>query len=208
MTPARTSPGSLVLVHGAGSGPWVFDGWAESFPGVRVAAVDLHRGLEVSRASLDDYIENVVVATADLSPPIALCGWSMGGLVVLQAALELLPHSVILLEASPPAEIQGFRLDASVTDGVFDPEAVYGPFPQGIRARPESSRARAQRRQGVSIPSLPCPSLIIYGDSFPSERGVLLARLYGSDTLAFPGLDHWDLVLHPRVRTAIAKWLV
>ena len=172
-----------------------------------MAAVDLHRGLDVSRASLDDYIENVVVATADLSPPIALCGWSMGGLVVLQAALELLPHSVILLEASAPAEIQGFRLDASVTDGVFDPEAVYGPFPEGIRSRPESSRARAQRRQGVSIPSLPCPSLIVYGDSFPSERGILLARLYGSDTLAFPGLDHWGLVLHPRVRTAIAKWL-
>jgi pimeloyl-ACP methyl ester carboxylesterase len=207
VTPPRTSPGSLVLVHGAGSGPWVFDGWAESFPGIRVAAVDLHRGLDVSRASLDDYTDNVVVATADLSPPVALCGWSMGGLVVLQAALDLSPHSVVLLEASAPAEIQGFNRDASVTDGVFDPEAVYGTFPDGIRARPESSRARAQRKRGISVPSLPCPSLVVYGDSFPTERGILLARLYGSETLAFPGLDHWDLVLDPRVRTAIANWV-
>lgn len=143
-----------MLVHGAGSGPWVFDGWAESFPGIRVAAVDLHRGLDVSRASLDDNTDNLVVAAADLSPPIALCGWSRGDLVVLQAALDLVPDSVILLEASAPAEIQGFHPDASVTDGVFDPEEVYGTFPDGVRARPESSRARAQRKRGISIPRL------------------------------------------------------
>lgn len=207
MTPPRTSPHSLALVHGAGSGPWIFDGWAERFPGIRVVAVDLHRGLDVSRASLEDYARNVVVATADLSRPMALCGWSMGGLVVLLAALELSPHSVVLLEASAPAEVQGFNPHVGVTDGAFDPEAVYGAFPEGIRARPESSRARAQRKRGISIPNLPCPSLVVYGDSFPTERGIVLSRRYGSETIAFPGLDHWDLVLDPRVRTAIADWL-
>lgn len=199
--------GSLVLVHGAGSGPWVFDGWAESFPGMIVATVDLHRGLDVGRAAHEDYAANLVAAAADLSPPVALCGWSMGGLVVLQATLELLPDRVILVEASPPAEVQGFNPGASITDGVFDPEAVYGAFPPGMRSRPESLRARGQRKRGISIPSLPCPSLVVYGDSFPTERGSLLARLYDSDTLAFPGLDHWDLVLDPRARTAIATWL-
>ena len=207
MTPPRTSLRSLVLVHGAGSGPWVFDGWAESFPGIRVVAVDLHQGLDVSRASLEDYARNVVVATADLPRPMALCGWSMGGLVVLLAALELAPHSVILLEASAPAEVQGFNPHLGVTDGAFDPEAVYGAFPDGIRARRESARARAQRKRGISIPNLPCPSVVVYGDSFPTERGMLLARRYGSETLAFPGLDHWDLVLDPRVRTAVADWV-
>jgi pimeloyl-ACP methyl ester carboxylesterase len=172
-----------------------------------VVAVDLHGGLDVARASLDDYTAAVIAAAAGLPEPIALCGWSMGGLVVLRAALPLTPACVVLLEASPPAEIQGVDPDVCVTDGVFDPEAVYGPFPAGMRARPESSRARRERRRGISVPGLPCPSLVVHGDEFPTERGALLARLYGSETLAFPGLDHWDLVLDPRVRFAVARWL-
>ena len=44
-----------MLVHGAGSGPEVFEGWAESFPGVTVAVVDLQEGLDVAHASHVDY---------------------------------------------------------------------------------------------------------------------------------------------------------
>lgn len=198
---------SLLLVHGAGSGPWVFDGWAESFPRLEVAAVDLHRGLDVSRASQLDYADSVVAAAAELPPPVALCGWSMGGLVVLQAAVGIAPECVVLLEASAPAEVQGFNPDVLVTNGLFHPETVYGAFPDGICARPESVRARAERKRGISIPRLPCRSLVVYGDDFPAERGTALARHFGSETLAFPGLDHWGLVLDPRVRAAIAGWL-
>src|ERR1700678_2243016 len=95
-------PASLVLVHGAGSGPWVFDGWADAFPSLAVVAVDLQSGLDVAEASMDDYARNVVTAARQLPPPVALCGWSMGGLVVLQAAHEVRPHRVVLIEASPP----------------------------------------------------------------------------------------------------------
>lgn len=31
--------------------------------------------------------------------------------------------------------------------------------------------------------------------------------VYHSDQISFPGLDHWDLVLDPRVRAAVAEWL-
>src|SRR5262249_27206778 len=41
---------SLVLVHGAGSGPWVFDGWPSHFPGIQTVAVDLQDGLAVEHA--------------------------------------------------------------------------------------------------------------------------------------------------------------
>lgn len=203
----RRPPASLVLVHGAGSGPWVYDGWAESFVGVGVEALDLHEGLDVGRATHDDYARAVVAAAGKAPEPVALCGWSMGGLVVLHAATSLHPHSVVLLEASAPAEVQGFHPEAEVADGSFDPEVVYGTFPDGMRARPESSRARAERKRGISVPSLPCRSLVVYGDDFPEERGVRLARLYGSDERRFPGLDHWGLVLDPRVRAAVAEWL-
>lgn len=41
----------------------------------------------------------------------------MGGLVVLQAANNTRPHSVILIEASPPGEVQGFNPEAKITGG-------------------------------------------------------------------------------------------
>ncbi len=132
-------PASLLLVHGAGSGPWVYEEWADNFPSLRVSAVDLHERLEVSTASMADYAERIVDAARALPQPVSLCGWSMGGLVVLLAAARAQAHSVILIEASPPGEVQGFNGDAEVTQGRFDPEAVYGPFPADVPARPESS---------------------------------------------------------------------
>jgi dienelactone hydrolase len=185
----------------------VYEGWAESFPRIGVVAIDLQQSLDVAVASHDDYASNVVAAAASLPAPVALCGWSMGGLVVLQASLRMQPHSVILLEASAPAEVQGFNAETEVGDGTFDPEVVYGRFPEGMPARPESSRARAERKRGISVPSLPCPSLVVYGDDFREERGTALVSLYGSDGLDFPGAHHWDLVRDPKIRTAVAVWL-
>jgi pimeloyl-ACP methyl ester carboxylesterase len=100
----QTFPASLILVHGAGSGPWVFQGWESSFPGLSVVAVDLHAGLLVSTASMRDYTDNIIAAAEGLPRPIALCGWSMGGLAALQAAGDLQPHSMVLIEPSPPGE--------------------------------------------------------------------------------------------------------
>src|SRR5919202_6474349 len=114
------APSSLLLIHGAGSGPWVFDDWLGSFPSMRVAAVDLLEGLDVASASMSDYAERVVAAAPALPKPVALCGWSMGGLVALQAAACVRPHSVILIEASPPAEVQGFDAAVAVGAGTFD----------------------------------------------------------------------------------------
>jgi hypothetical protein len=123
-------PASLLLVHGAGSGPRIYDGWADEFPSMRVAAVDLHGSLD-----------------------------------------------------------------------------VYGRFPSGIRSRPESSLARAERKRGISVPALPWPALVIYGDEFRDERGTALVRLYRAEGRYFGGLDHWGLVLDRRVRRAVAEFL-
>lgn len=195
-----------MLVHGAGSGPYVYDGWPASFPGVELIAVDLQEGIDVGRASHDDYAQRVGEATEGARRPVALCGWSMGGLVVLQSAERVRPEAVVLLEASPPGEVQGFQ-EVEIDEGAFDPEAVYGAFPPGMPARPESLRARGERKRGISVPALSCPSLVVYGDDFPDDRGRALASLYGSDERAFPGLDHWDLVLAPEVRQSVAQWL-
>ncbi len=204
---AHTPPAALLLVHGAGSGPWIWRDWPPSFPGTTAHAIDLHAGLDVARASHADYAASLVSAAATLPQPLALCGWSMGGLVVMQASAAADAHGVILIEASPPLEIQGGDTTIQPRPGTFDPEEAYGPFPNGERARPESSLARAERKRGTSVPSLPCPSLVIYGDEFREERGLSIARRYQSAELYFPGLNHWQLITDGRVRQAVAAFL-
>ena len=200
------SPAALLLVHGAGSGPWIFDSWRSHFDGA-VAACDLQADADPARASMVDYAGAVIAAARSLPRPLALCGWSMGGLVALLAADVVRPGALVLLEPSPPAEIQGADASIELTTGLFDPEVAYGAFPDGIRVRPESSLARAERKRGISVPSIACPSLVVYGDEFRVQRGTAVAALYGSDELDFPGLTHWDLVLRTEVPDSLARWL-
>jgi pimeloyl-ACP methyl ester carboxylesterase len=194
-------------VHGAGSDPSIYAEWPASFPSVDVHAIDLQLGLNVRYASHAHYADRVVTAARQLPGPVSLCGWSMGGLAVLQAAARMNPHTVVLIDTSPPAEVQGFNPTFVPEPGSFDPEEVYGAFPEGVAARRESAFARAERKRGISVASLPCPSLVVFGREFAEERGAAVARLYGSDELAFPELDHWDLIRCPAVRSAIALWL-
>jgi len=77
---------TILLVHGAGSGPWIFSDWPAHFPHLTVEAVDLQANLDVNRASMADYAGAVVTAAKRLPQPVSLCGWSMGGLVALQAS--------------------------------------------------------------------------------------------------------------------------
>jgi pimeloyl-ACP methyl ester carboxylesterase len=183
----------------------VFDGWAAAFPDLEVEAVDLMAGLNVAEAAMSNYAAVIVRAAEWLPRPVALCGWSSGGLAAMMAARQAEADFLILLESSPPGEVQGFDESVPLRTGTFDPEATYGAFPPGMRARPESLLARAERKRGVSVPELPCPALVVYGDAFPEERGRALAALYGAEELALPGLDHWDLVLDETVRDYLSR---
>ena len=192
-------------MHGSGSGPWIFAGWADAFPDTRVVAPDLHEGLDVAHASMSDFADAILRAARDLPRPLALCGWSSGGLAAMMAARQAEADLLILLESSPPGEVQGFDESVPLRTGTFDPEETYGAFPPGMRARPESLLARTERKRGVPVPSLPCPALVLYGDDFPEERGRALAAYYGAEELAFTGLDHWGLVLDGRVRDYLSR---
>jgi pimeloyl-ACP methyl ester carboxylesterase len=196
---------SLVLVHGAGSGPWVFDSWAPP-DGIETVAVDLQRGLDVATASMDDYARVLVRDCEALAGPLALCGWSMGGLVAMMAVRYVRPRALVLIEPSAPAEVQG-TADVLEASGTFDPEAVYGTFPSRVAARPESERARADRKRGISVPSLPERSLVVFGDEFEHERGHALAAHYGVDSAHFPGLSHWDLLLSRKAQERVFAYV-
>jgi pimeloyl-ACP methyl ester carboxylesterase len=197
----------VVLIHGAGSGPWVFDGWEPTFAGLHLEAVDLHAGLNVAEAAMSNYASAVARAVDGLPRPVVLCGWSMGGLAAMLAARQAGAERLVALEPSPPGEVQGFDPGLPLETGTFDPEETYGPFPRGVPARPESRLARSERKRGVSVDTLPCPALVVYGDEFADERGRSVARLYGAEERFFPGLDHWGLVLDGRVPAAVADWL-
>ena len=178
----------------------MFEDWPAAFPALEIEAVDLQAGLNVGEAAMSNYAAGIVRAAERLPRPVALCGWSSGGLAAMLAARQAEADFLILLESSPTAEVQGFDESVPLRPGTFDPEETYGAFPPGMRARPESLLARAERKRGVSVPELPCPALVVYGDEFPEERGHALAAHYGAEKLAFPGLDHWGLVLDGRVR--------
>ena len=203
MTAARAGARSLLLVHGAGSGPWVFDGWPACFPPtLRLATVDLHEGLDPAHATMAQYADAIARAAGGLDRPLVVVAWSMGGLAAMMAADSA--DALVLLEASAPAEVQGTHRDVRPAPGVFDPEAEYGAFPAGVRARPESSLARAERKRGISVPELRPPTLVVYGDEYAEERGRRLVARYGAHELALPGKTHWDLVRDPESVRAIA----
>ena len=194
-------------VHGAGSGPWVFDGWSESFPDLEIAAPDLQEGCDVARATMEDYANRVVEAGDALTRPTALCGWSMGGLVAMMAASALKPEFLILIEASAPSEVQGTNEDVEPSSGAFDSEQAYGAFPPSVRSRAESQYARDERKRGISVSVLPSRTLVIAGKEFPEDRGRRLAAFYGVELAEFPTLDHWELIRAPSVRNAIRRFI-
>lgn len=204
MSPARGGARSLLLVHGAGSGPWVFDRWPAHFPpALRLETVDLQDGLDPAHASMAQYADAVARAAQRLEHPVVVVAWSMGGLAAMMAADSA--DALVLLEASAPAEVQGVHRDVRPAPGVFDPEAEYGAFPDGVRARPESSLARAERKRGISVPEIACPVLVVYGDEFADERGRRLVERYGARKVALPGKSHWDLVRDPDAIRAVAR---
>lgn len=188
-----------MLVHGAGSGPWVFDGWQGE-------AVDLHAGLNVAAASMLNY---EAVVTGDgllMRRPLCVVGWSMGGLAAMMACHRLDPDAVVLLEPSPPGEVQGFDASIALEEGTYDPHDAYGGFPAGVASRPESRLARCERKRGVSVPGLACRTLVIYGDEHGAERGPPVAARYGAEELYLADASHWDLVLGKKAADAVVQW--
>jgi len=110
---------SLLFVHGAASGAWVWDTWRRQLAllGWQVNILDL-RGhghsmpADLATVTLEDYVADVASVTVQIERaqgvhPI-VGGWSMGGMVAMMYAVQH-PETpaLVLLEPSPPLETGG-----------------------------------------------------------------------------------------------------
>jgi pimeloyl-ACP methyl ester carboxylesterase len=137
----------LVLVHGATSGPWVFEGWLPYLSAFDVRVPDLQAGLDLAAASMSDYAGRVVEEVGE--DGALLCGWSMGGLVAMLAAQRQQLGALVLLEPSQPRQLG--RSDPSVTpvEGTTTPSRCTGR----CQPAPATGQNRCSRSASASAAS-------------------------------------------------------
>lgn len=136
-----------------------------------------------------------------------LCGWSMGGLVAWMVAARRTVAGLVLIEASLPGEIKGFRDDPPLRPGLVKVESVYGARDDGVVPRSDSMWAVIERARGISAGPVDCPVLVVGGHDFAKERAHPAAEHLGADLIEFPDLHHVALLHDARVLSSIAAWL-
>ena len=177
-------------------------------------APDTGEATDLSTTSMRDYAEDVESLVNGLGRPPALIGWSMGGLVAMIVAASGRVSACVSLEGSPPVQ----RIDPSVElrEGEFGAEE-YGIKSRDPREQPtmpdldteertialeslsrESRLARDERKRGIVIGALPCPLLVVTGESADSKAGRYEAPWLDADSLSVEGSSHWGLVLNRR----------
>ena len=224
----------VVLVHGAANaaGVWLF--WQRELAarGWTSHAVDLRgHGLapgDLSRATMQDYAEDVGIVISALNDPPVVMGWSMGGLVAIMVAAGGGAAACVALAPSAPARTRD--ADAPLRHGIFGPEE-FGITGRDLADQPampdldreerdvalqavanESRLARDERKAGIVVESLPCPLLIVTG----TEDREWPRKAYeglGLDArhVEVESASHWGLVLSRRALSKavprVTAWL-
>jgi pimeloyl-ACP methyl ester carboxylesterase len=141
---------SLLLVHGAANGAWVWDAWRAALRplGWEVNVLDLRghgRSLpaDMNEVTMEVYVNDLEsvcgqIAAAQGKHPI-VGGWSMGGLVAMMYAAKAEVPALLLFAPSPPLEVQG---KATLQELRATPLTPYGPELYGVHPGDiEASRA-------------------------------------------------------------------
>lgn len=244
---------SLLLIHGAASGAWIWNTWRRHLNGLgwQVNVLDL-RGhgrsmpTDLPSVTLEDYVSDLASVTTQIEQEYGahpvLMGWSMGGMVAMMYAMAHEECSgLVLIEPSPPLESGGKAPIETVrrfAGPIVHPEQL-GIFPDDPRksrealfdldgaelsdllsqskGAEESGLAFRQGLRGVSIPagSIPCPVLVLYGDTQARPEVAVqnraLAEHLGAESSGVPGAGHWGIVCHdPAVAVAaplVDAWL-
>jgi pimeloyl-ACP methyl ester carboxylesterase len=141
---------SILLVHGAANGAWVWDAWRAALKpyGWEVNVLDLRghgRSLpaDMNEVTMEVYVADLesvcgqIAAVQGKHPVVG--GWSMGGLIAMMYAAKTpdLP-GLLLFAPSPPLEVQG---KATLQELRGTPLTPFGPELYGVHVDdPEESR--------------------------------------------------------------------
>ena len=132
---------SILLVHGAANGAWVWDAWRAALRplGWEVNVLDLRghgRSLptDMSEVTMEVYVNDLesvceqITAAQGQHPVVG--GWSMGGLVAMMYAAKTPDVPGLLLFApSPPLEVQGRTPAGELREYAVTP---FGPEVYGV----------------------------------------------------------------------------
>jgi pimeloyl-ACP methyl ester carboxylesterase len=210
---------SIVMVHGAFCGGWVFDRFrqpfeAQSFP---VLAPDLRgHGAEepegaVAGVSMGDYAADIADLCGGLAEPPVLLGHSMGGLVAQLAARRCEVRALVLLAPSPPWGVAAASLEEAAT--AFGVQML-GPFAAGALA-PDRSLMRSYSLDRLPAAEQAAVVARLRPESAQAVRETLnwwldpfMATSVGPGTIAAPSLviaGQGDVVHSPATARATAE---
>lgn len=164
--PAAGSP-TLIFLHGAGCGAWVWEDFAAycAKAGFPALTLDFARESHGRPAGLSDYLAQVREVLAHLERPVVLVGHSLGALMAQRLLLDRKVRGAALLAPVAPEGLWYSNAHLALTDPVLWAEAARMDAPPGS-APPELAAA-------------------LFSPSMPLKAGrAALARMGGESRLA------------------------
>ena len=161
---------SLLLIHGAATGAWVWDLWRRELAalGWQVNVLDL-RGhgrsmpTDLATVTMEDYVADVASVTVQIEAaqgihPI-LGGWSLGGMVAMMYAAEH-PETpgLLLIDPMIPAEIGKAEMETvrRFSGSILTPE-TFGLYANDSRRSRKYSSTSMKTRSKSTSRAAPAP---------------------------------------------------
>lgn len=220
---APAGGGPVVLIHGAGLGPWIWERDQALLAARGVESVALELPGHGERAGEDVGFAEVeaacLEALSSLDAP-ALVGHSLGGLIAQRVAAQVGARAMVLVSAHPPAEVPYRPTRAGVKQMLSRLPAlamgrplrfgIEAYLPAGFELLPEGEREAVFARVGPwpgrlvrdlavrpSAPAAPCPTLVTHGfkDGVASLwTARLLSDYHDSILWRFDDLGHFPML--------------
>lgn len=234
------TPAPLLFVHGAYTGSWMWSKYIPHFVelGWDCYAMNLRshyqsRVLDLSRITVEDYLEDIREVLSLLDKPPVLIGFSMGGILSQKIAETAALAGLIIIDTSISKEVHD-ALPYPLTDRIQPGIIMPAPLREELATIDESAEDIAFQRQylqmesakafrtfsvlcgadGISIDGslIRCASLVIKAVSSEDEdqRGRLTAKQLGANYAGLWDTTHTGLLVGQRYKEVVdimMEWL-
>jgi len=230
----------LLLVHGAYTGSWMWSKYIPHFVehGWTCYAMNLRshyrsRVMDMTRITVEDYLEDIREVLSLLDEPPILVGFSMGGILSQKVAETADLAGLIIIDTSISREVHDalpYPLADRIEPGIIMPAPLreenetIDETPEDIafqRHYLQMESAKAFRTfsalcgaKGISVDGdlITCPGLVIKAvlSEDEEQRGRLTAKQLGASYFGLWGTTHTGLLVGQRYKEAvdvILEWL-